>query len=696
MKLGLGVDTGGTYTDSVIIDFDSGEVLAKAKALTTRSRLSVGIANSIDNLAKSMEHREQSVGISSSCSSPFALSSLLLVSVSTTLATNSIVEGKGARACLLAIGYDERTLYKYGLGDSFPVKEVRLVTGGHDILGQEIQPLDIGCLRNAIIETKDLIDAYGVSAYGGVRNPEHEIKARQMIQDLTGLPVVCGHELTSNLNSIRRAITVAFNARLIPVIRELLMSIREVLRERGIAAPLMVVKGDGHIVSDEVAMERPIETILSGPAASIIGGNYLSGIDTGIVVDMGGTTTDIAIIRNGSPQVKADGATVGEWRMSVRAADIRTSGLGGDSHITLDRDEKIALSPRRVTPLSLAALDHPEMVDELKRLGQREWTTYLVQPTDFLVAMRNTDQGSLNENEREIRAALRDGPKSAFALAMELDLLHPALLNTDRLEELGIIGRIGLTPTDILHAEGTYSVWNAEAARLATETYAKHLGMGLGAFIQLVRSKVTEKLSTEIISKFVSEEIGDIMEFDCKICTLLLGKILGKELIPELELKAAIKPPIVAIGAPVGTYFPPVASKLNAQLVIPEHAEVANAIGAITGSIVETVEILIDPIYSPAGVECYTVHSPVEKVDFDDLDSATAYAENMAKRLAKERAIQAGASQQIEIRVERSDQIATAAEGYGKSDFLLASRIKAAAIGKPDVFSESLPQHDET
>jgi N-methylhydantoinase A/oxoprolinase/acetone carboxylase beta subunit len=589
----------------------------------------------------------------------------------------------------LGIGYDRKTLYKYGLGDTFPVKEVRLIPGGHDISGQEIQPLDIQCLRDAIIETKDLTDAYGISAYGGVRNPEHEIKAREMIEDLAGLPVVCGHELTSNLNSIRRAITVAFNARLIPVIRELLTSVKDVLRERGIAAPLMVVKGDGHIVSDEVAMERPIETILSGPAASIIGGNYLSGMDTGIVVDMGGTTTDIAILRNGIPQVKADGATVGEWRMSIRAADIRTSGLGGDSHITLDRDEKIALSPRRVTPLSLAAFHHPEMVDELKRLGKREWTTYLVQPTDFLAAMKNIDQSSLNENERRIRAALHDGPKSAFALAMELDLLHPALLNTDRLEELGIIGRIGLTPTDILHTENTYSVWNVEAARVAAGIYAKHLGMGLGAFTELIRNKVTEKLSMEILLKFVSEEMGDTVKFDCKICSLLLDKIVNKELIPELELKATIKPPIIAIGAPVGTYFPPVASKLNAQLVIPEHAEVANAIGAITGSIVETAEVLIDPIYSPAGIECYTVHSPVEKVDFDDLNSAATYAESMAKRLARERATQAGAGQQIEIRIERSDQTATAAEGYGESDFLLASRIKATAIGKPNVFSDS-------
>jgi N-methylhydantoinase A/oxoprolinase/acetone carboxylase beta subunit len=669
MKLGLGVDTGGTYTDSVVIDFDSGEVISKAKALTTRQDLSVGITDSIDNLGD------------------ISFDQIRLVSVSTTLATNSIVEGKGARSCLLGIGYDRRTLYKYGLRDTFPVREVRLIPGGHDILGQEIQPLDTQCLRNAIIETKDLIDAYGVSAYGGVRNPEHEIRAREMVENLTGLPVICGHELTSNLNSIRRAITVAFNARLVPVIRELLMSVKGVLRERGIAAPLMVVKGDGHMVSDEVAMERPIETILSGPAASIIGGHYLSGIDTGIVVDMGGTTTDIAILRNGLPQVKAEGAIVGKWRTSIRAADIRTSGLGGDSHIVLDRDEKIALNPRRVTPLSLAAARYPEMVDELKRLGKRKWTTYLAQPTDFLIRMKNIDHDVLNENERNIKVALGNGPKSAFALAMELNLLHPALLNTTGLEELGIVGRIGLTPTDILHAEGTYSVWNVEAARVATEIYAKQLGIGFGAFIELIRSRVTEKLSAEILSRFVSEELDDTVAFNCKICSLLLDKILGKKLIPELELKAAVKPPIIAIGAPVETYFPPVASQLNAQLVIPEHAEVANAIGAITGSIVETVEVLVDPIYSTAGIKCYTVHSPVEKIDFDDLDSATAYAEAIAKRLAGEKATQAGAGKPLEVQIHRTDQTATAAEGYGKSDFLLASRIKATAIGKPNIFS---------
>ena len=350
MNLGLGVDTGGTYTDSALINFDTGTVLAKAKALTTRQDLSIGIANSIDNLGE------------------IDTKQIRLVSVSSTLATNSIVEGKGARACLLGIGYDRKTLYKYGLGDAFPIKEVRLISGGHDISGKELRPLDIRKIEQDVLETRQLVDAYGISAYGGVRNPEHEIATRRIVEELSGLPAVCGHELTNKLNSIKRAITVAFNARLIPLIRELLEAVKAVLHERQIHAPLMVVKGDGHVVNDQTAMQRPIETILSGPAASVMGAKFLARTDSGIVVDMGGTTTDIAVLRDGAPEINPDGAAVGKWRTSVRAADIQTSGIGGDSHIVFDRNDGISISPRRVIPLSLAALHDPNIVDDLEKL----------------------------------------------------------------------------------------------------------------------------------------------------------------------------------------------------------------------------------------------------------------------------------------------------------------------------------------
>lgn len=675
-RLGLGIDTGGTYTDSVIIEFDTGKVLVKAKAFTTRNDLSIGIADSIERL----QSQSEKVGIS--------FDNIALVSASTTLATNAIVEGKGARACLIAIGYDKDSLYKYGLGDSFPIKEVKLINGGHDILGNELKPLDQEALKAAILETKKVVDAYGVSAYGGVRNPEHEIKARQMIQELTSLPVICGHDLTSNLNAIRRAITVALNARLVPIVRNLICSIRSVLSDRGIKAPLMIVKGDGQLISDDLAMERPIETVLSGPAASITGGSYLSGIKTGIVVDMGGTTTDIAIIRNGYPELKAEGAIVGEWRTSIKAVNVQTSGLGGDSHISIDRTGKINIGPQRVIPISMASSQYPEVLNELKQLNDMEWKSYMVGPTDFLIRLKDIDHLQLNETQVQVCKALDRRPRSILNLSRDLGLLHPALLNVSILEETGTLGRIGLSPTDILHAEGTYTEWDTESARIATDIYARHLSMETDRFIREVKEQIMDRLASEIISKLISEKTNEKVSFNCEISRILLNKVLGKELIPELLIRPSLTLPIIAIGAPVASYFPGVAKRLGADLVLPEHAEVANAVGAITGSVVQTIEVLIDPIYTPAGLDHYSVYTPEGKYDFLDLDSAKKFATSVAISLAKQRALKAGAGKDVEVKVESDEQMAKPSDSYGLSQFLLSCVIRATAVAKPSLDEE--------
>lgn len=124
MNLGLGVDTGGTYTDAVIWDFDSKCVLRKAKALTTQHDLTVGIENSIEGLGEIQKEKVK------------------LVSVSTTLATNAAVEGRGGRVCLLAIGYSPKLLKRFGLIDIPYIKSVCVIGGGHDIIGKELASLD--------------------------------------------------------------------------------------------------------------------------------------------------------------------------------------------------------------------------------------------------------------------------------------------------------------------------------------------------------------------------------------------------------------------------------------------------------------------------------------------------------------------------------------------------------------------------
>jgi N-methylhydantoinase A/oxoprolinase/acetone carboxylase beta subunit len=262
MTLALGIDTGGTYTDAALVDYDSGLVLNAAKALTTRRDLSIGIGEAIDAVFQQP-------------SAP-APAGVNLVSLSTTLATNAIVEGQGSPVCLILIGYDPELIRQYRFEGELVTEDVVYIRGGHDIHGDEAAPLDEAALRQAVLARRERVEAFAVSSYFGVRNPAHELCARELIEEITGLPVTCGHDLTTRLNSVRRATTVAINARLVPLLRELIGTLRRSLAERAIPAPLMVVKGDGSLVRAEWAMQRPIETILSGPAASAVGAWHLA------------------------------------------------------------------------------------------------------------------------------------------------------------------------------------------------------------------------------------------------------------------------------------------------------------------------------------------------------------------------------------------------------------------------------------
>ena len=172
-------------------------------------------------------------------------------------------------------------------------------------MGSEMCIRDRECARQIVIDQRDKVAAFGISGVFGVRNSDHEVKLRNLVSSLTGKPVTCGHELASQLDAPRRALTVAFNASLIPYIDELIRAIKLILGERNIHAPLMMVKGDGSLISAETALARPVETILSGPAASVMGAAQLQPHQNAIIADMGGTTTDIAIITDGLPVISA-------------------------------------------------------------------------------------------------------------------------------------------------------------------------------------------------------------------------------------------------------------------------------------------------------------------------------------------------------------------------------------------------------
>ena len=251
-------------------------------------------------------------------------------------------------------------------GKTLAGRVVVILEGGYDAVGRERQPLDEERARATIEKLQGEVSAFAISSMFGTRNSSHENRLKQMVTELTDMPVICGHELASSLGAPRRALTAALNARMVPAIKELVGSVQTILARHEIDAPLMLVKGDGSLASLANAIEKPIGTVLSGPAASVIGACQLSGLDNAIIADMGGTTTDIAVVSNGQPELSDDGARIGDWQPMVEAVRVNSIGLGGDSELRFGGHVGLTIGPRRVVPTSLLAHLYPQVVPRLE------------------------------------------------------------------------------------------------------------------------------------------------------------------------------------------------------------------------------------------------------------------------------------------------------------------------------------------
>ena len=334
----LGVDTGGTYTDAVILDEAADAVIGKAKSLTTRADLATGIGLAVD------------AALAAAGVQP---AQIAMVSLSTTLATNALVEGQGGRVALIFIGFDADDLDRGGLIEALKGDPVVRLAGGHNHAGGEAAALDMAALEQAVTDLSADVMGFAVASRFATRNPAHEVAVRDLIRRVSGRPVTCSHELSAKLNGPKRALTAVLNARLIGMIDRLVAACERHLQAVGITAPLMVVRGDGALISAAMVRERPIETILSGPAASIVGARWLTGAVNALVSDIGGTTTDVALLRNGLPEIDPEGARVGGLRTMVEAVAMRTSGLGGDSEVHVlatGLTGGLRLGPRRLIP----------------------------------------------------------------------------------------------------------------------------------------------------------------------------------------------------------------------------------------------------------------------------------------------------------------------------------------------------------
>ncbi len=626
MSLILGVDTGGTFTDAVLLDAPSGTVQAAHKAFTTHENLAVGIGAALRGLPAG------------------AWSQVDRAAVSTTLATNAALEGLGSRVGCILIGYDPGVMRHYRLSRHVRASKVAHVAGRHDIFGEEVTPLDEDGLRDAVKRLAGDVDALAVSSYLAPRNPDHEHRALRMARELTDLPVVAGGEFSAQLDSIRRATTATLNAKLLAITGELLRTLGPSIRRHGVEAPPLVVRGDATLMGLDLARNRPIDTLFSGPAASAVGGARLAGIDRAVVADMGGTSTDVGILDEGRPTLTDRGASLAGWRTAVRAAAVRSAPIGGDSRIRSDPLD-LFIGPERVIPLARAASRQPEIRHRLAELDAQRQSHRLVPVWEFFALGRPLAEEVVSDAEQRVLRALADGPVDVVTLAAQADVRDARLLPVNGLVARRLIARIGLTPTDLLHVRGEYGEFDIEAATIASRIAARESRTDVDTFAARAHEAVIRALCTATLRRAIGSGRPDLAESDEKLGAYLLDTSASpSSRVGPLDVGLGLTLPLIALGAAGAAWLPQVASRLRTECIVPEHAAVASAVGAASTRVVQEIEVLLRPQYlRRGGAIDYAVHSPEGRALFASESEARAHALTVGRRAAQAAAAAAGA-----------------------------------------------------
>jgi len=666
MRIGIGIDTGGTYTDAVMYDFDAKGIVCSVKAQTTKEDLSVGIGNALDGLPIDLLKKAE------------------LISLSTTLATNACVENKGGRAKLLFIGVDKKIAELVGAEYGLPnVEEILFLHSKTNSKGEIVREPDWNAL---LTQSKDWIKDASAIAIVDVDAMDNsavlEKRARELIGKEYGIPAVCGHELFSDLNSIKRGASILLNARLIPLINDFINATKSALERRKISAPIVIVRSDGSLMSQKFAAQRPVETLLCGPAASVIGGLAMTKEKDSLIIDMGGTTTDVAIIKAGIPKKAQDGINVGKWSTFVRGVFVDTFGLGGDSAVRFDGNGKLVIEANRLIPLSVAADRWPLITEQLRRLVHTTKKHPLLLH-EFFCLIKDVS-GNSNYSEREIAfcKVLQNGPLILrdAAEAVGTDAYN---IEMDRLEEEGVVMRCGLTPTDIMHIKGDFGRFNAEAARLGAEFVASCIGVSPDVLSGMVYDLMKKKLYMNIIRVLIQDQYPTLRKsgFGNELETLIsesweMTKDGGRSGFFGLSFNTPAV--LVGIGAPIHIFLPDVAKALGTRCIVPKNAGVANALGAVLGKITATCEIEIKPQYSIEGIEGYIVFGKSRNSYVIDKDEAVEIGLREARAEARNEATRRGASGDITL---RSRVIMHAAEASNKTEVLFGITVSAMAIG---------------
>jgi N-methylhydantoinase A/oxoprolinase/acetone carboxylase beta subunit len=668
--VGIGIDTGGTYTDAVIYDFETRKIKGEAKALTTMEDLKKGITRALQKLPGE------------------ELKKAGMVALSTTLATNICVENRGGKAKLIFIGVSEKTFDE--VGKSYGIENREDVYFLDCVINSTIEGTTEPDWEQFACEVPEVLKGcQGVSIvqlFSKKFCGNYEKKARDIIRRHFDGPIILGKDLFSDLNAIKRGAGALLNARLIPVIHDFLGAVKKVFHGYGISVPPVIVRSDGSLMNEALAGEKPVETLLCGPAASIVGARYLSGEDNALIVDMGGTTTDIAVVEQGKTRRVNGGIHIGNWKTFVKGMFVDTFALGGDTAVHYDKSGRLFLEDYRVIPLTNLAQRYPEIAERLRLLADSGETDsfYL---HEFLVLVREPEETSAhNETERRLCRALKKGPMmlKEAAQALGKDLFN---LKIERLEKEGYIIRAGLTPTDAMALKGDYPAQDRGAALAAAAYMAHCTGIKSEDFADVVYSLVQKRLYCNLVrillqvgnksfeEKDIERQMRDLIEisFENKMNT-----VSGRKDTLKLGIDFSTPLTLVGVGAPAHIFLPQAAELLGTKAVIPPHAHVANAIGAVAGNVSATLECELVPVYTTAGIDSYDVFCGEEKKNFKEYEDANAYILEQGSVLAKAEALRRGAAGEPTVEIEKLREETLQME----TDLFLCEKYSITATGK--------------
>ncbi|GCL68625.1 hydantoinase [Veillonella tobetsuensis] len=346
----LGIDVGGTFTDAVIID--GANVVSWAKRRTTKDNLMNGITEALGAVLVDIDSAQ-----------------IEQVTLSTTVVTNTIVEHKEQPVDLYVVAGPGRNV-----DDIFPVRPVYL-KGYTDHRGVVVESTKCEGINHIAhtVQSRSGTNLAAVSAKFGVRNPKEELDVTNALSAMYDT-ISTGSSLSGNLNFPRRTISAYFNSAVTDVFNRFRQAVRDALVAHNITAPVYILKADGGSLPIDTIASVPVETVFTGPAATVLGLEALRSATLGhtVALDIGGTTTDISLWKQGEPLMTKEGVSIRNYPSAVRSFAVTSVGIGGESVVRYNNGN-LTVGPERVGPSVALGGIEPTLGDALIVLGKAQY-----------------------------------------------------------------------------------------------------------------------------------------------------------------------------------------------------------------------------------------------------------------------------------------------------------------------------------